>query len=179
MPSARAISMMDVHMSAPSLLRQMLAEEGEHLAPAVHRRLGPVERPVPIPDAVAGAVVAMEFVGLVVLLEFGLVLVDLLRARRAIVIAEEADQRATEIPGHVDRRHRRPGIELLLAHHYAAAPQFGAGVDVLVLAGIDEGVAAAGAGAENPDLAVVITLRAHPLHRGLGVADHLGVGNAA
>ena len=29
------------------------------------------------------------------------------------------------------------------------------------------------------DLAVVIGLRAHPLHGGLGVADHLGVGDAA
>jgi hypothetical protein len=25
----------------------------------------------------------------------------------------------------------------------------------------------------------VIGLRAHPLHRGFGIADHLGVGNAA
>src|SRR5712671_2597542 len=53
------------------------------------------------------------------------------------------------------------------------------GVDVLPLAGIDEGVPATGAGAEKADLAVVIGLRAHPLHRGLGIADHLGVGNAA
>ncbi len=30
-----------------------------------------------------------------------------------------------------------------------------------------------------PNLAVVIGLGAHPLYRGLGVADHLGVGNAA
>src|SRR5256885_16732199 len=87
MPSARAISMMDVHMSR-LLLRQMLAEEGEHLAPAVHGLLGPVERPVPIEDAVAGTVVAVELVRLAVLLELGLVLVHLLRARRAVVIAE-------------------------------------------------------------------------------------------
>src|SRR5664279_3981752 len=106
MPSTRAISMMDVHMSLALLLRQMLAEAGEHLAPAIHGRLGPVERPVPIPDAVAGAVVAMEFVGLAVLLEFGFVRVDLLRTRGAVVIAEQADQRAAEILCQVDRRHR-------------------------------------------------------------------------
>src|SRR5262249_36741988 len=47
------------------------------------------------------------------------------------------------------------------------------------LAGIDEGVTAAGTRAENADLAVVIGLRAHPLHRRLGIADHLAVGNAA
>ena len=74
---------------------------------------------------------------------------------------------------------RRLGVELLLAHHHAAAPQVDAGVDVLLLAGVDEGVPAAGAGAENADLAVVSGLRAHPLHGGLGVADHLGVGDAA
>src|SRR5260370_29430311 len=100
MPSARAISMMDVHMCGPPihlrmvfsenrfplfrtmryfarcyfarcLFRQMLAEEGEHLAPAVHGLLGPVERPVPIPDAVAGAVAAVEFVHLALPLELG------------------------------------------------------------------------------------------------------------
>jgi hypothetical protein len=56
---------------------------------------------------------------------------------------------------------------------------FDAGVDVLPLAGIDEGVAAARAGAAETNLAVVIGLRAYPLHGGFGIADHLGVGNAA
>src|ERR1700731_1587009 len=149
----------------------MLAEEGEPLAPAIHGRLGPVERPMPVPDGVTGAVVAVELVRLATLLELGLVLVHLLGARRAGVIAEDADQRTTKILGHFDRRDRRLGIEFLLAHHHAAAPEFGAGVDVLFLAGIDEGVPAAGTRAENADLAVMTGLRAHPLHRGLGVAD--------
>src|ERR1019366_4870166 len=157
----------------------MLAEEGEHLAPGIHCLLRSVEWTVPIEDAVASAVVAVELVHLAVLLELGLVLVYLFGARRAVVVAEDADKRAREVLGHVNRRDGRLGIELLLAHHHAAAPELGAGVDVLPLAGIDEGVAAAGAGAENADLAVVIGLRAHPLHGGLGIADHLGVGNAA
>ena len=38
---------------------------------------------------------------------------------------------------------------------------------------------ATGTGAEKADLTVVIGLRAHPLHCGLGIANHLGVGNAA
>src|ERR1700732_5587288 len=122
----------------------MLAEEGKHLAPAIHGLFGSVQRPVPIPDAVAGAVVAVELVRLAVLLELGLMLVHLLGARRAVVIAEDADERAREVLGHLDRRDRRLGVELLLAHHHAAAPQLGAGVDVLSLAGIDEGMAGAG-----------------------------------
>ena len=71
----------------------MLAEEGEHLAPRVHRLFGPIERPVPVIEAVAGAVVAMEFVGLAMLLQRGFVLVHLLGARRAVVVAEDAEQR--------------------------------------------------------------------------------------
>src|SRR5258708_1096167 len=100
----------------------MLAEEGEYLAPAIHRLLGPIERPVPIEKAVTGAVVAMERVILAVLLELGLVLVHLLRARCAILVAEQAEQRAAEVLRHVDRRDGRLCIELLLAHHHAAAP---------------------------------------------------------
>ena len=134
---------------------------------------------MPIEEAVAGAVVAVELVRLAVLLEFGLVLVHLFGAGRAVVVAEDAEQRAGEVLRHLDRRDRRLGIELLLAHHHAAAPELDAGIDVLPLAGIDEGVPATGAGAEKADLAVQIGLRAHPLHRGLGIADHLGVGDAA
>src|SRR5437868_9251328 len=130
----------------------MLAEEGKHLAPAIHCLFGPVEWPVPVEDAVAGTVVAVELVHLAVLLELGLMLVHLLGARRAVVVAEYAEQRAGEILRHVDRRDGRLGVELLLAHHYATTPEFGAGVDVLSLAGIDEGVAATRAGAENADL---------------------------
>ena len=71
------------------------------------------------------------------------------------------------------------GIELLLAHHHAASPQLGAGIDVLPLAGIDEGVPATRAGAEKTNLAVVIGLRAHPFHSGFSITDHLRVSNAA
>src|SRR5271165_7103545 len=157
----------------------MLAEEGEHLAPAIHRLLRPIERPVPIEKAVAGTVVAVELVRLAVLLELGLVLVHLLRARCAILVAEQAEQRAAEVLRHVDRRDGRLGIELLLAHHHTATPQLGASVDVRPLAGIDEGVPPTRAGAEETNLAVVIGLRAHPRHGGFGIADHLGVVAAA
>src|SRR5260370_36083394 len=106
MPSARAISMMDVHMSA-LLLRQMLAEESEHLAPTVHRLVGPVERPMPIEEAVAGTGVAGEFVRLAVLLDLGLVLVDLLGPGRAVVVPAQPEQQAGRGRGHDDRRDAR------------------------------------------------------------------------
>src|SRR5438105_15833199 len=109
----------------------MLAEEGEHLAPAIHCLLGSVEWSVPIEDAVAGTVVAVELVHLAVLLELGLVLVHLLGARRAVVVAEYADERAGEVLRHVDRCDGSLGIELFLAHHHATAPEIGAGLAVL------------------------------------------------
>jgi hypothetical protein len=76
------------------LFRQVLSEESENLAPAIHSLLGPVEWPVPIKDAVAGTVVAMELIALSVPLELRFVLVHLLGAGRTIVVAEDADQRA-------------------------------------------------------------------------------------
>mgnify|MGYP003349308808 CR=1 FL=1 len=118
----------------------MLAEEGMDLVPAVHRLLDAVKRPVPVEEAVAGAVVAVKLVALAEPLEFGLVLVDLLGARCAVVVAEQAEQRTGEVLGHVDRRHRRLGVEFLLAHHDPAAPQVDAGIDILFLAGVDEGM---------------------------------------
>src|SRR5918993_2559342 len=142
----------------------MVAEEGEHLAPAIHCLLGPVKWPVPIEEAVPGAAVAVELVHLAVLLELGLVLVHLLGARRAVVIAEYAEQRATEVLRHLDRGDGRLGIKLLIAHHHAAAPEVDACIDVIPLAGIDEGMPATRTGAENAGLAVAIGLRTHPFH---------------
>src|SRR5215510_7879256 len=130
----------------------MLPEEAEHLAPAIHRLFGPVERPVPIEDAVTGTVVTVELVGLAVLLEFSLVLVHLLGARCAVVIAENADERARKITCHIDWRDRRLRIQFILAHHDAAAPELGAGVNVFFLACIDKCVPPPRAGAEKSDL---------------------------
>src|ERR1700735_2274986 len=92
------------------LFREMLAKKGPDLVPGVHALLGPVQRPVPIKEAVAGAVVTMELAVLAKPLQFGLVLVHLLRAWRAIVVAEDAKDRAAQILCHVDRRDRRLGI---------------------------------------------------------------------
>src|ERR1700720_3136787 len=116
MPSARTTSIMDVHISF-SLLCKMLAEECEYLAPAIHGLFRPVQRTVPVKEAVAGAVVAMEFVILALLLEFGFVHVHLLGTRRPVIVAEQSEQRAAEILCHVDRRDRRFVVKLFLAHH--------------------------------------------------------------
>src|SRR5579859_5993120 len=129
-----------------SLFCKMLAEKCEYLAPAIHGLFRPVQRTVPIEEAVAGAVVAMEFVVLALLLEFGLVLIHLLGTRRPVIVAEQSEQRTVEILCHVDRRNRRLVVEFFLAHHDPTAPQFHAGVDIHLLAGINEGVAAARAG---------------------------------
>jgi hypothetical protein len=105
--------------------------------------------------------------------------IHLLRARIAILVAKQAQQRTGEVLRHIDRRDRFLGIEIILPHHHAAAPLLHAGIDIFLLAGVEKGVPAARAGADQTDLAVVAGLRAHPLHRGFGIADHLCVGNAA
>src|SRR6185437_13760081 len=162
------------------LLRQVLSKEGVDLGPAIHRLFDAIHRrPVPIEEAVAGAVVAVEFIVFAVLLELGFVLVHLLRARRAIVVAEEAEQRAGEVLRHVDWRDRLFLVEVRLGHHHVAAPLLDAGIDVLALAGVDESVPAARARPHHTDLAVVIGLRAHPRHGAGGIAHHLGIGDAA
>src|SRR6186997_100762 len=96
------------------LFRQMLAVERPDLVPGIHALLGPIERPVPVEEAMSGAIVAVELVILAVLLQLGLVLVHLLRARRAVVVAEEAEQRTAEVLRHVDRCDGLLGIEILL-----------------------------------------------------------------
>jgi hypothetical protein len=113
-----------------------------------------------------------------VLFELGLVLVHLFGARCPIVIAEDTEQWTAEVLGQIDWRDRRLGVELFLSHYHATAPKFDTSVDVPSLASIDEGVPATGAGAEDADLAVVIGLSPRPLHGGLGITDHLGVGKA-
>src|ERR1700722_7650199 len=157
----------------------MPAEEGEYLAPAIHRLLGPIKRPVPIEEAVAGPVVPVEFVSLAVLIELGFVLTHLLGAWRPILGDEWGQGRAAEVLRHVDRRDGRLGIELLLAHHHAPSPQLNGSIDIFPLAGIDEGVAATRARAEKTNLAVMIGLRAHPLHPAFSVPNHLRVSDAA
>src|SRR5207248_11129819 len=79
------------------LCRKVLLQERPDLLPAVERLLDAVGRAVIIEEPVPGAVIAVELVVLAVLLEFGLVLVDLLRSRSAVFVAEDTEQRAGQV----------------------------------------------------------------------------------
>jgi len=63
------------------LFGQVLVQEREHLLPAVERLLDAVHRPVVVEEAVSGAVIPVKLILFTVLLELGLVLVDLFRGR--------------------------------------------------------------------------------------------------
>src|SRR5262249_35356910 len=138
-----------------------------------------IHRPVIVEEAVTGAVVAVELVLLAVLLQLRLVLIYLLGSRRGVLVAEEAQERAREVLGVVDRRDRRLGVEVLLLHHHAATPELDAGVDALRLAGVEEREPAARARADAADLCPGPRLGAQPFRRGFGVAHRLRVGYAA
>src|SRR5271170_2199568 len=137
-PSAPTISTIEVHM--PALFSQVLVQEPEYLLPAVQRLLDAVSRTVVVEETMPGAVVAVKLVLFAVLLEFGLVLVHLLRGRRAIFIAEQAEQRAGEVLGKFDRRGRLLRVQLLLAHHHPTAPQFARSVYAFGMASKQEGL---------------------------------------
>ena len=83
----------------------------------------------------AGAVVAMEFVVLAVLLKFRFVLVDLFRRWGLVVVAEEADHRTGEVFGVIDGRDRLFGSQLFFGLNDAAAPAFDQRVEVFQPAG--------------------------------------------
>src|SRR5690348_2449269 len=101
----------------------------------------------------------MEFIGLAGLLELFLVLVDLLGRRGLVVVAEEAQERATEVLREVDRGDRALLVELVRRSDDAAAPALDRGIPAGRAAGGEEGVAATGAGARDADLAIAIRLR--------------------
>ena len=71
-----------------------MIKEGNDLIEGVHRLFLPVHGFVIIPEAVSGTIVAMEFVVLLVEFEDLLGLVDLLRIRMFVIVAEDAEERA-------------------------------------------------------------------------------------
>src|ERR1700733_3237817 len=107
----------------------VLAVEGEDLLPAVVGGLGAVGRAVDREERVAGAVVAVELVGLAVGLQGLLELVDLGRRRVLVVVAEQAEQRAGQGRGLVDDRDHRGPLARLAGDERAVAVHRGVEVE--------------------------------------------------
>src|SRR5262249_51101058 len=153
-----------------SRLAERALAEGEDFLPAVDGLLLTVRSAVVVEEAVTRPVVAMELVRLAVLLQLGLVLVDLLGRGRLVLVAEESEERGREILRVVDGRYRLVRCELLLGLDHAAAPQVEDGIEALQPAAGEERLAAARAGAEHADLPADVGQRAQNRIRAIEVA---------
>src|SRR5690606_1747557 len=150
------------------------------LRPAVHRLLGAVGGgAVVVEEPVTGAVVAVELVGLAVLVQLGLVPVHLGGAGGAVFVAEQPQHRAGQVLGQVDRRHRILVVEVPGGHDDPATPAVHHRVHLGGAARGQVGVAATGAGAEQPDLAGEVGQRLQVRHARPAVVDDLLVGDVA
>ena len=129
-------------------------------------------------ERVAGVVVAVELELLARGLQRLLLLRDLLGRRVLVLLAEQPEQRAPHVGGHVDRRDGHAIAEAFGRHDDTAAVAVDRGVDV-DLARDEPRVATAGAVADHADLAVAVGQRAQHGDRGRDVADDARVGCAA
>ena len=155
----------------------MAREKGKHLFPAIQRLFGPVGVAPSIEEGVTGAIVAIEFVVLAKAFEHGLGPVHLIGGRVAVVIAENAQQRAIQFPGQIDRRNGPFVVEIFrIVDNDIAAPAI---VDAGKSARHEIGVAAAGAEADDADFPRCIGLRAQIRHRTGDIAHDLRVCDAA
>src|SRR5665213_205683 len=131
-------------------------------------------------NGVAGIVVAVELVGLAVLLQGRLGLVDVVRGRVAVLVAEQAHERRLDALGEVDRGDRLFRGQRRFVDDDVAAPAIDRGVDAAAEpAGAEVGLAAARAEADDADLAGRVALLAQEGDRAGDVADDLVVGVAA
>src|SRR6185503_6457862 len=103
--------------------------ERENFLPAVHGLFLTVRRAVVVEEPVTGAIVAVELILLAVLLELGLVCVDLFRCGRLVLVAEEPEDRAREVLRVVDGGHRLARRQLFLRLDHASAPAVDHGVE--------------------------------------------------
>src|SRR5581483_7010298 len=96
------------HAKAPAAasLGEILLEEGIDLVPAIDGLLGPVRRPCGVEEAVAGAVIAVEFVFFAEPLERFLGDIDVSWGRVLVVVAVDAENRSGEIFRQCYRGHR-------------------------------------------------------------------------
>src|SRR5215510_13014098 len=109
----------------------MLLQERKDLAPSIGGLLGPIGGARGVEEGVAGAVVAVELVGLAELLQHRLRAIDLIRGGVLVDVAEYAEKRAAQLLGEVDRRDRTFGVELrLVVDNDVAAPAIDDGVEL-------------------------------------------------
>src|SRR4029077_6080957 len=79
---------LDDRRAHAALCRQVLLEKREDLLPPIERLLDAIRRPVVIEETVPGAIIAVELILFAIFLELGFVLVDLLRGRGPVLVAE-------------------------------------------------------------------------------------------
>ena len=142
----------------------MLAEEAQHLFPAVHGSLDIVAGTVYGEEAVSRAVIAVELIVLAVLLEGLLRLVHVGGRWAGVVVSEQAQQRqfspsvkSTGQAGIAGVSWSLPGSRRRPAVHRRVHALKGAGAQV--------GLPPAGAEADQPHLAVQVGQRAEIGHR--------------
>src|SRR5262245_27311746 len=158
----------------------MLVEERKHLVPAVERLLRAIGGASGVEKGMAGAVIAVELIGLAQLLEHGFGAVHLVTVGIFIIVAEQAEQRTAQFCRQIDRCDRPLGIELLgIVDDDIAAPAIHRRVDAVERAGCEISVSPSGAEADHSDLAVGVGLSAQVLRRARDVAQNLLVGDAA
>src|SRR3972149_6012583 len=152
---------------------------GGPAARAVPRLLLAIGRPVVVEEAMARLGIHVELVGLAVLLEFLLVLGHLLRGWALVLRAKEAQERAREVLGVVDRGNGLLGGELFLRHHHTPTPAVHGRVKALHTTRDEKRVSAPRTGAEDTHLTVDVRKRAQVPHGPFNIADRLVVRNAA
>jgi len=99
------------------------------------------------------------------------------RIRVLVVVAEQAQHRRPKLRNQGHRRDRLPLIERFGGLSDVAAPEVHHGVEGRVAGRRQDRVPAAGAGADDADLAVAAGLRLDPLQRRVGVAEDGRIGD--
>ena len=125
-----------------------------------------------------GAVITIEDVGLAVVLERLLVLVNLSWTRPHVVVAEQADERHVQVRRHIDHRHWLVGGQAVRRDDDVATPQIGHRAETLHPRGDQQRVPTARARADNRHLAITRREALDQLERGFGIGDHRCVGDA-
>src|SRR5260370_7774967 len=140
----------------PRLVRrsEVFREERKHLVPAVDSLLLPVPRPVVVEETMPSFRVHVKLVGLPVLLQLLLMLLNLLRSRKLILFTKESKQWTRQVLRIVYWCDRILSGQFLLRHNYSSAPALDGGIEALCSATDKDHFSSACAGADYSPLAV-------------------------